>query len=90
MEITIKQSFYPEHCRKITLKKMSTFYSPPFLYSLHEALSLIFRFFPFQINPICTLFDKLIIGASISVTKARWIIFKTANDLETKILIISK
>ena len=45
-----------------------------------------FEFFPFHINSICILVNKLIVVASISVTKARWINFEIANDLKTTVL----
>ena len=65
---------------------MSAFFSPPYVWSLHKVLFLIFRFFPFHINSVCiSSVNKLIVDVGISVSKARWINFEAANDLKATI-----
>ena len=38
--------FIQEHCKLITLDKISTFFKPPFSYLLHKVECLIFGLFP--------------------------------------------
>ena len=47
---------------------------------------LIVGFFPFHINSICILVNRLIVVVGISVTRARWLNFEIANDLKTTTL----
>ena len=73
--------FIQEDRRLITFENMLTVLSPPFSYSLHRVLCLIFVFFPFHMNSVCTLFNKLIIDVGILVAHTKSIIFEISNDL---------
>ena len=50
-----------------TFVKTSTFLRLPFSYPLHKILCLIFGLFPFHINSMCVLINKLKIDVDIDI-----------------------
>ena len=86
-EVNYHNRFIQEHCKLITLDKISTFFNPPFSYLLRKVECLIFGLLPFQVNSFCILFSSLIICIGTLVTREKCMILDIAKVL--KIVIVS-
>ena len=74
--------FIQDHCKLITLDKISTFLKPPFSHLVHKVECLVFELFPFQMNYFCILFSSLIISVGKLVTGERCMIYDIAKVLK--------
>ena len=81
-EMNYYDLFIQEHCKLVTLDKISTFFNPPFSYLLCKVECLIFGLLPFQVNSFCILFSSLIICIGTLVTREKCMILDIAKVLK--------